>query len=160
MRKIAFEPIVDEHSTTLILGTMPGDESLRRNQYYGHKSNQFWKILFALFNRPLSHSYIDRINLLLDNGIALWDVLHSCECEGSADSSIKKEETNNFKGFFEQYPNIKKVFFDSKKAQEFYIKHIGLDQDKEYFLLPSPSPANARISLSEKIEKWSIILEK
>lgn len=160
MRKIAFDPIVDKNSTLLILGTMPGDKSLRKNEYYGHKSNQFWKILFTLFDKPLSNNYIDRVNLLLEQRIALWDVLHSCECEGSADTSIREEEANDFDLFFKQYPTIKTIFFDSKKAQELYIKHIGLDQDKQYFLLPSPSSANARIPFTEKVEKWKAILEK
>lgn len=158
MRKIAFAPIVDSNSRVLLLGTMPSEESLRKQQYYGHKSNQFWKILFTLFNKAFSEDYNQRVQLLVENRIALWDVLSSCKGAGSADSDIKDENPNDFRLFFEQHPQIKYIIFTSKKAEEFYKKHVGFD-NHNYLTLPSPSPANARMPLSEKIEKWSILLD-
>ncbi len=158
MRKLAFPPVVNADSRILLLGTMPSEESLRLQQYYGHKSNQFWKILFTLFNKPFSLDYKERVVLLIDNGIAVWDVLQSCEGEGSADSDIRAEKANDFTHLFSRHPNIKHVFFTSKKAEEFYKKYVGFRSDIVYTTLPSPSSANARMSLARKTEEWSVIL--
>ena len=158
MRKTAFPPVVNHDSRILLLGTMPSEESLRIQQYYGHKSNQFWKILFTLFNKPFSLDYKERVALLIENRIALWDVLCSCEGEGSADSDIKAEEANDFTELFAQYPQIEHIFFTSKKAEEFYKKYIGFRPDKIYTTLPSPSSANARMNLAQKTEEWKVIL--
>ncbi len=159
MRKIAFGPIANNKSRILILGTMPSEESLRKQERYGHKSNQFWKIVFILFDKPLPDNYDEKIKLLTDNDIAIWDVLHSCEGSGSLDSNIKNEKPNYFKKFFKQYPQIKHIFFTSKKAEEFYKKYVGFDKERIYTTLPSPSSANARMRLNEKIEKWKILKE-
>lgn len=159
MRKIAFGPIANNKSRILILGTMPSEESLRKQERYGHKSNQFWKIVFILFDKLLPDNYDEKIKLLTDNDIAIWDVLHSCEGSGSLDSNIKNEKPNDFKKFFKQYPQIKHIFFTSKKAEEFYKKYVGFDKERIYTTLPSPSSANARMRLNEKIEKWKILKE-
>jgi TDG/mug DNA glycosylase family protein len=157
MRKIAFPPIADSNSRILLLGTMPGEESLRKQEYYGHKSNQFWKILFTLFNQPFSTDYIERAALLIENKIALWDVLSSCEGQGSADTNIKEEQPNDFRLFFSTYPHITHIFFTSKKAEAFYKKYVGFDNDKIYLTLPSPSPANAGMPMVKKLEQWKIV---
>ncbi|MDR3057117.1 MAG: DNA-deoxyinosine glycosylase [Prevotella sp.] len=159
MRKIAFHPIVSEKSRILILGTMPSEESIRKQERYGHKSNQFWKIIFALFEKPLPESYAEKNALLTEYNIAIWDVLESCEGKGSLDSSIKNEIPNDFKKFFAQYPQIEYVFFTSKKAEEFYKKYVGFDEKRQFITLPSPSPANARMTLTDKIEKWKILAD-
>lgn len=159
MRKIAFNPIASAKSRILILGTMPSEESLRKQERYGHKSNQFWKILFALFDKPLPDEYAEKNALLAENNIAIWDVLESCEGTGSLDSCIKNEKPNDFKKFFKKYPQIRHIFFTSKKAEEFYRKYVGFDENRVFITLPSPSPANARMSLAEKIEKWQILFE-
>lgn len=159
MRKIAFAPIVDANSKILLLGTMPGEESLRKQEYYGHKSNQFWKILFTLYNKPLANDYKERVVLLLEKKIALWDVLQSCEGIGSLDSNIKNEKPNDFEKFYKKYPQIKHIFFTSQKAKQFYVKYVGLDKKHTFSVLPSPSPANAKMRLCEKIESWREILE-
>ena len=159
MRKIAFAPLVDADSEILLLGTMPSEESLRKGEYYGHKSNQFWKILFQLFETPFSTNYDDRKNLVASNKIAIWDVLASCKGTGSADSDIKEEQPNDFGLFFSCYTNIQYVFFTSQKSEEFYKKYVGINRfDKSYHVLPSPSPANARMSFEKKLEAWKVIL--
>ncbi|MDH6353784.1 hypoxanthine-DNA glycosylase [Dysgonomonas sp. PH5-45] len=157
--KKAFPPIVSPHSQILVLGTMPGEESLRRQQYYGHPNNQFWPIMFALFEEPLTDDYQKRINLLHEKRIALWDVLASCEGKGSADSDIRNEKANNFSSFFASYPHIRHVFFASKKAESFFNEYVGKQEGFAYTTLPSPSPANARMSLPQKIEAWQVILK-
>lgn len=83
--KTAFKPIVNENSKILILGTMPGERSIKLQQYYGHGRNQFWKIIFELFNEPFTKDYNKRTELLLRKKIALWDVISHCESKGSSD---------------------------------------------------------------------------
>lgn len=158
MRKTAFPPIVDHNSRILLLGTMPSEESLRKQEYYGHKSNQFWKIIFSLYNKPLSLNYRERVALLLEKGIALWDVLQSCEGEGSADSNIRNEEANDFGHLFAEHPQIKHIFFTSRKAEEFYKKYVGLKKNITYATLPSPSTAYASMTFIQKLERWQSIL--
>lgn len=157
--KFSFPPIVDQNARILLLGTMPGERSIRMQQYYGHAGNQFWKILFSLFNEPLSNDYEIRKGLLLRNNIALWDVLQYCEGKGSADSAIRNEVPNDFSSFFYSNPKIKHIFLTSKKANAFYDKYIGKSSEKEYYLLPSPSRANTWKNFEKKLEDWKIILQ-
>lgn len=157
--KTAFLPIVDTRSKILLLGTMPGDRSLLLQQYYGHAGNHFWKLIYTLFNRPLEPDYAARKQFLLDHNIALWDVLESCTCEGSLDSNIKNEVVNDFAAFYRQYPSIRHVFFDSKKAEELYLRYVKKSDDKSYHLLPSPSRANASKSFEQKLAAWQELLQ-
>ncbi|HKC66718.1 MAG TPA: DNA-deoxyinosine glycosylase [Bacteroidia bacterium] len=155
----AFAPIVNKDSKVLILGTMPGERSIEINQYYGHKGNQFWRLMFDVFNKPFTDKYEDRVALLTKNKIALWDVLSHCEREGSADSAIKNEITNDFKLFYKKYPNIKHIFFASKHAEKLYNKFVGKSPQYIYYVLPSPSGANASKTYTEKLREWKSILK-
>lgn len=159
MRKIAFPPLADNNSKILLLGTMPGEESLRRQQYYGNKNNHFWRLIFALFNEPFSEDYEYKKSLLLKSRIALWDVIQSCEGEGSLDSNIQNEQVNDFSCFYRKYPSITHVVFTSKKAEAFYKKYVGFENYKSYITLPSPSPANARMTFDDKLTAWNILLD-
>ncbi len=153
--KKAFAPIVNRECEILILGTMPGEKSLELQQYYGNRGNQFWKLLFTMFNREISHDYNDRLNLIKEYNIALWDVLEFCERVGSLDSNIKNEKPNNFELFYTKYPNIKYVFFSSKNAAAYYERYVGRKSHIVYEILPSPSGANATKSFNEKLDIWS-----
>jgi len=153
--KKAFEPIVYPDSKILILGTMPGEKSLLLQEYYGNKGNQFWRLLFSVFNLEPKTDYLDKIKFLKDSNIALWDVLQYCEREGSLDSNIKNEVANDFKTFHSQYPLITKVFFSSKNAAAYYNKYVGIGEGLEYSVLPSPSGANATMSFAQKLEIWT-----
>ncbi len=157
--KQAFPPLVNQNSKILILGTMPGEKSLELQEYYGNKGNSFWKLLFTLFDKPLPKEYTEKKQLLEENDIALWDVLAYCERTGSLDSNIKNEKANDFESFYKQYPNIKNVFFSSKNASNFYDKYVGRKKDLQYFILPSPSGANASKSFLQKLDEWEAILE-
>jgi len=156
--KTAFKPIVDSQSKILILGTMPGESSIRLQQYYGHAGNQFWTIMFELFNEPFTKDYDAKKELLLKNKVALWDVLSHCEGTGSLDANIRNEKPNDFTSFYRDYPNIKHVFLTSKKAEAFYEKYVGKSASRNYFLLPSPSRANTWKTLEMKKEDWKVIL--
>lgn len=155
-----FQPIIDDKCRILIIGTMPSVESIARNQYYGNARNQFWKILFSLYGMEVREDYEDRKDFLLSNHIAVWDVLESCERDGSSDASIKNAKVNDFSKLFNQYPNIKKVYFNGKTAEKLYLKLV----DKEVInsvmyqtALPSTSPDNA-IKFEEKLKAWRCIL--
>ncbi|GGB66038.1 DNA-deoxyinosine glycosylase [Flavobacterium suaedae] len=152
--KKAFKPIVFPDSKILILGTMPGEKSLELQQYYGNRGNQFWKILFTMFNESFSTDYDIRIKLLKKYGIALWDVLQLCEREGSLDSNIKNEQFNDFSTFYKKHKQIKHIFFSSKKAAAYYDKYKDREGVLSYDVLPSPSGANATKTFAEKLEIW------
>jgi hypoxanthine-DNA glycosylase len=152
--KKAFEPIVTPSSKILILGTMPGEKSLELQQYYGNRGNQFWKLMFEVFDESFSHDYQQRIDLIVRHDIAMWDVLQYCEREGSLDSSIKNEIANDFNAFYKMYPKIRHVFFTSKNAAKFYDKYVRRKEGLVYETLSSPSGANATKSYAEKLADW------
>ena len=156
----SFDPMIDENSRVLILGTMPGPESLRKKQYYANPGNQFWKILYRILgesNQPPS-DYEERINFLRRKGIALWDVLESCEREGANDSKIKRGKPNDFGRLPRACPRLKRIFFNGKTAEYLFRKYgcpeFGTAQPER---LPSTSSANARMTLDEKIRCWGVI---
>jgi len=152
--KKAFNPIVDDNSEILILGTMPGEKSLELQEYYGNRGNHFWRLLFTIFDFDLSNDYNDKLNLLISNRIALWDVLQYCERVGSLDSNIKNEVANDFSAFYKTHPQIKHVFFSSKNAAVYYDRYVGRKKDIQYDILPSPSGANATKTFAQKLEIW------
>lgn len=156
----AFEPIVNDKSNILVLGSMPGVESLRQNKYYAFNRNHFWKIIFKLFDEEIYINYNDRVNFLLKNNIALWDVLRNCEREGSLDSNIKNEIPNDFESFFIKYSNIKYIFFNGTTSEKLFKKYIGFKNNNiiDYIKLPSTSPAYTK-PLEFKLDKWKIIKE-
>lgn len=154
----SFEPIVNKDSKILILGTMPGVQSLQRQEYYGNERNAFWKIIFSLLQQKITNDYERKKKLLLEHRIALWDVLKACNREGSLDSDIKDAVPNDFASFFKQYPNIKAVYFNGEPAEKFYKKLVGIKNfDVFYHRLPSTSPSNA-VKFEEKLNYWKVIL--
>lgn len=159
-----FAPIVSAAARVLILGTMPSVESLRQQQYYGHPHNAFWPIMARLLNFEPSVAYPERTAALTTHGIALWDVLHSCQRQGSMDADIRQESlvTNDYYSFFSSYPAIQHVFFNGKMAEKLYRKHvlptvIGSFPELKYQVLPSTSPAFATLRLAQKLEAWQAI---
>jgi len=156
----SFEPIIDNDCKILILGTMPGVKSLEKQEYYGHERNAFWKIIYSLFQHELTNDYSQKKAFLLQNNIALWDVLESCYREGSLDSNIKNPAPNDFKRLFNQYPNIKAVYFNGEPAEKLFKRFVNKtlgNIDIPFSRLPSTSPANA-IKFEQKFELWKVIL--
>ena len=159
-----FAPIVSVNARVLILGTMPSEASLLRGQYYGHPRNAFWPIMGALLGFAPDLCYQRRKALLMDNEIAVWDVLQSCYRLGSLDSNIRLAtiRTNDFAGFFAEHQGINRVFFNGRMAEKLYQKRI-LPTLKhrfsylEYQCLPSTSPAYAALKIEQKIEAWKAI---
>lgn len=154
----AFPPIIGPKPHTLILGTMPGVKSLLHQQYYAHPQNQFWKFMGDIYGAGINLPYPERLQILTSQGIAVWDVLQSCVREGSMDSDIKHALPNDFKLFFDTYPEIRKVVFDSAKAEEIFKKTQSDFAGIEFHRVPSPSPAHARLSYAEKLTRWKLAL--
>jgi hypoxanthine-DNA glycosylase len=161
-KKQGFPPIVDERAVILILGSMPSEASLKKQQYYGHPRNAFWKIMAELFGFEQTESYAKRTTALKNNNIAVWDVLQACERQGSLDSAIVDSSIteNNFADFFQRYPNIRHVFFNGAKAEKEFVKRVLptlTEKQKafEYKKLPSTSPAMASLSFEDKLREWS-----
>ncbi|MCR1898618.1 DNA-deoxyinosine glycosylase [Irregularibacter muris] len=155
-----FLPIIDNNSEILILGTMPGGESLKKQEYYAYGRNQFWKIIFSLLKGQATDDYEEKKKILLESHIGVWDVLKSCDRKGSLDVNIKNPQSNNFKLLFEQYPKIKQIYFNGKTAEKLYRKLVARDTEEyniELIGLPSTSPANA-ISFEKKLEAWKKII--
>ncbi|WP_333600855.1 DNA-deoxyinosine glycosylase [Flavobacterium sp.] len=160
MKIYSFPYIANSNAKVLILGTMPGVQSLAIGEYYGNPRNHFWRILFALCHETYSTHYDEKQKLLLKNRIALWDVLQACERKGSLDSAIVQEVPNDFKAFLKAHPHITHIFFNGQQAAKYFKKYITLTSTSVYslFTLPSTSPANAGISLEGKFEQWSVRL--
>lgn len=153
----AFPPILPAAPHTLILGTMPGQKSLDANQYYGHPQNQFWKFMGDIFGALPSLPYDQRVQILKDHNIAVWDVLSSCTRIGSMDADIKNAVVNDFEAFYRNNPTIKTVIFDSGTAEKIYIKQVSptLTHHPIYKRVPSPSSAYASMSYAKKLLLWT-----
>lgn len=154
----SFPPIVSENSKILILGSIPGVKSLEKQEYYAHPQNQFWKLMFHIFNEKFSVNYEDRINLLKNNKIAIWDTIESCERVGSLDTNIKNEISNQIPDLLENYPNIKVVFCNGQKSYKNLLKLLGKDFEIPIILMPSTSPLHT-VSFEIKLREWQKILD-
>ncbi len=147
------DPIYDENSEILILGSIPSVKSREVGFYYAHPKNRFWKVLAAVFNENLPVSIEEKVAFLKQNKIALWDVLSSCEITKSSDSSIKNIQVNDIRLILEK-TKITKIYTTGKKAYEIYQKQIYPKTKLEAIYLPSTSPANAKDSLEKLIQEY------
>jgi len=160
----SFAPVETRVARILILGTMPGAESLRQKQYYAHPRNQFWKIAGSLLNFGPTDSYTTRVTALKKAHVALWDVLKSCTRATSLDSDIDEASAypNDFEAFFAKHPAVRKVFFNGATAEKLFHKNVALSPDiqrnLQFTRLPSTSPANARWTFESKKKAWRAIL--
>ena len=155
-RITSFPPIISGTSRILILGSAPGVKSLQMQQYYAHPQNQFWKILFHLFDEEYSVDYDSRKALLFKNHIALWDVIDSCEREGSSDAKIRNEEHNDVLQLVTDFPNITAIFSNGQKSSKEARKMLGAESQIPFHVLPSTSPLHT-IPFNKKLEAWKII---
>lgn len=167
-RARGFPPIENPAARSLILGSMPGIASLRAGQYYAHPRNQFWPILAALLGVDFTAmAYPQRVQALLDAGIALWDVLHSCQRPGSLDADIAPDSivANDFAAFFQRHPSIRQVFFNGAAAERHFIRHVQPQLAPQilsrlhFQRLPSTSPAHASRDFQAKLEAWRCVFD-
>ncbi|MBM9603713.1 DNA-deoxyinosine glycosylase [Desulfopila inferna] len=159
-----FPPISGPACHTLILGSMPGRDSLDASQYYAHNRNAFWPIMGEIYGATPSLSYDQRRQTLVDNGISVWDVIKSCRRETSLDSAIEEESiaVNDFENFLADHPLLTRIFFNGAKAEQSfkrYVGHLLCTHGLSYLRLPSTSPANARMNFQQKLLAWSSALK-
>ena len=160
----SFPPIAAPDARLLILGSMPGEASLRAGQYYAHPRNLFWRLLGDVLGEPLpDQPYAQRVEILKDRGIAVWDVLHSCERTGSLDSAIAPASirANDFAAFFGGHIAITRVLFNGGLAETAFRRHVrphlgALPLDCQR--LPSSSPAHAALDYVTKLARWRAVL--
>ena len=166
-RDECFPPIARPDAEALILGSLPGRRSLQMHQYYAHPQNAFWKLIACIFDKGSSLPYLQRVEVLTANRIALWDVLAAAERPGSLDSSIvhASARANDFAIFFRTHPQVSCVYFNGRKAEEFYRRFVlpGLSAEFaaiRYVSMPSTSPAHAGMPFAKKLERWKKIKER
>jgi hypoxanthine-DNA glycosylase len=149
-------PVYDENSRILILGSFPSVKSREEMFFYGHPQNRFWRVTASVLGAETPKTVAEKRELLLSHGIALWDVLASCEIEGSADSTIKNAVPNDISWLLKE-TKIEKIFVNGKAAEKYYDKYMKKALGREAVCLPSTSPANAAWSTEKLIQAWKII---
>ncbi len=151
-------PLFDENSKTLILGSFPSVKSREAAFFYGHPQNRFWSVLAALYGIPKPVTVEEKKKLVLQNNLALWDVIESCEIVGSSDSSITDVTANDLSIIIEN-SRVERIFVNGKTAEKYYNKYTYPKTGIKAVCLPSTSPANAAWSLERLVEAWKIIKE-
>ena len=156
----SFPPIAAPDARILILGSMPGEASLKAKQYYAHPMNAFWRIMGELVGAGPDIPYPARTQLLRAHGIAVWDVLKSCVRPGSLDSSIRDEVPNDFARFFMAHPRLTHIGLNGGKAAASFKRHAATHCPGHVVVatLPSTSPAHAARSFAEKLALWRAAL--
>ena len=153
-----FPPLYDENSKVLILGSFPSVKSREQMFFYGHPQNRFWRVVSAVFCCDLPTTVEQKRKMLLDNGVAVWDVIASCEITGSSDSSIKNVTANDLSVILNT-ADIRQIYVNGKTAEKYYNKYLRDSLGRDAMCLPSTSPANAMWSVERLIEAWQIINE-
>lgn len=151
-----FPPLFDKNSEILILGSFPSVKSREAKFFYGHPQNRFWKVLAAIFEKSVPQSIEEKKAFLLESRIALWDVIKSCNIEGSSDSSIKNAVPNVISHILSN-SSVKKIFVNGRTAEKYYNMFIKDKLKISATVLPSTSPANAAYSFEKLVDTWKII---
>ena len=152
--KRSFPPVVDERVRLLVLGSLPGEESLARAQYYAHPRNQFWRLMGDVIGRELVPlDYAARLEALLQARVGLWDVVASAMRDGSLDGAIRGHTPNELKALVESLPELRAVAFNGGTSARIGRKALGTVAGVELVPLPSSSPA-LTIPYAEKLERW------
>lgn len=158
MIKHPFPPLYDKDSKILVLGSFPSVKSREQLFFYGHPQNRFWKVTAAVFGDDVPKSIEDKKAFLHKNHIALWDVIASCDIEGSADSTIKNVVPNDLDAIIRN-SKVKRIFVNGKTAEKYYNKYTKDKLGRAAVCLPSTSPANAAWSIERLVGAWRIINE-
>ena len=146
-------PLFSESSRILILGSFPSVKSRESAFFYGHKQNRFWKMLAAVYGAETPASVPEKKALVLEQGLALWDVIAMCEIAGSADASIRNAVPNDLRIILD-HSRIEKILLNGKTAERYYRQYNGSRIDVPAIQLPSTSPANAAVGFDELLSAW------
>jgi hypoxanthine-DNA glycosylase len=139
--KSSFPPVADADARLLILGSLPGEVSLRRSQYYGHPQNQFWRLMAGVLGHALPEAYDARLAALRAAGVALWDVVRTARREGSLDARIRDHQPNPLRDFVTSLPQLRAVAFNGGTASAIGRRALGEQPGLALISLPSSSPA-------------------
>jgi len=150
-------PVYDKNSRILILGSFPSVKSREANFFYGHPQNRFWKVLAAVFEAEVPVTVEEKRAFLLAHGVAVWDVIKSCDIVGSSDSSIKNVVPNDLREILNM-AEIAQIFVNGKTAEQYYKKYIEKEIGRKATCLPSTSPANAAWNVEKLVAEWKQIL--
>lgn len=154
--KRSFPPVVDHHTRLLILGSLPGEESLRQARYYAHPRNHFWRLIGAVIGRELEAlGYDERLQALLNARVGLWDVVASANRRGSLDAAIRDHAPNPLSDLLARHTGIVALAFNGAKAAAIGRKAVGASR-LEFIDLPSSSPAYT-LPFEAKCEAWSVL---
>jgi hypoxanthine-DNA glycosylase len=158
-RCVGFPPVARADARVLVLGTLPGAESLRRAQYYANRQNVFWRIMAELTGIAPDAPYETRLEALQESGVALWDVCAAARREGSLDAAIKETTPNDFDGFFRAHPCIELIGFNGQAAEKLFRQHVAPSLPEAArkipgVTLPSTSPAHASMNFERKRTLW------
>ena len=153
-----FAPVFDANSRVLVLGSFPSVKSREQGFYYGHPRNRFWPVLSAVFGEEEPQTIAEKTVFLHTRGIALWDVIASCEIVGSSDASIKNAVPNDLETILSAAP-IACIFANGKTAETLYRRLLWPRLQREIVVLPSTSPANAAWTLPRLVEAWRVLGE-
>lgn len=148
-----FPPVWDKQSRILVLGSFPSVKSREEGFFYGHPRNRFWKVLSTVLSCPEPKSIDEKKKMLLAHGVALWDVIASCEIKGSSDSSIRNVVPNDFSELMEN-SRVCAIFTNGQTAGRLYHKYVEPKTGIAARTLPSTSPANAAWSLERLAESY------
>lgn len=149
------EPVYGENSKILILGSFPSVKSRETGFFYGHPQNRFWRVVAAVRNETVPETTAEKKSFLLRNGIAVWDVIKSCDITGSGDSSIKNAVPNDISVILKTAP-IERIFCNGAASYKLYKRFLEPETGMAAVKLPSTSPANAAYSLDRLIDEWKI----
>lgn len=156
LRKSSFAPIADARARLLVLGTLPGELSLKKGQYYGNPQNQFWRLMGAALGRDLPGAYEARLEALQGAGVALWDVVASAVRPGSLDAQIREHQPNALAAFIGTLPRLQAVAFNGKTAAAIGSRALSGVDGLELIALPSSSPAHT-LAFARKAEAWTAL---
>ena len=151
-----FGPLFSQNSQVLILGSFPSVRSREQQFFYGHPQNRFWKVIAALFEEDVPVTVGQKKSLILNNKLALWDTIASCEVIGSSDASIRNVKANDLRLILDNCP-IRSIYCNGKTSWQYFRQLIQPVIEREAGCLPSTSPANAQWTLERLIEAWSVI---
>ncbi len=155
VRKRCFDPVVDAHTRLLVLGSLPGEQSLARNEYYGNKQNRFWQLMSEVVGEDLvTLGYLARLAALRAHGVGLWDVVAEAHRPGSLDSNIRARDDNDLPALVATLPALTAIAFNGGTAARLGGKILG-EQAARYSIvaLPSSSPAYT-LAYAEKLLAW------
>ena len=153
-----FQPVYSRESKVLILGSFPSVKSRENGFYYGHPRNRFWRVIAFLLNQPEPQTVEEKKKLILTGGLAIWDVIQTCDIEGSSDSSIKNVTASQLSPLLEE-TGIRRIFANGATTARLYDKYQRAETGMEIVTLPSTSPANAAYSFQRLCEAWMPVKE-